>query len=192
MAGHQFDLIGQVRHNALPIGIPRLPYVRTSATLGVAPSLAIRDEDTGAPLLDVEVWRWRVYRTPTDPLLVELHWRPTQERGTPFFRPTVGPDASIELKHLTAAMERWRLLRQFERIQSKPGPKQGTVKGQKYKTRPDWLAAIRERVLTRPTHHAADDVTIALWLGISPSQLYALMKRWGPPRTLNDLREGNF
>ncbi len=59
----------------------------------------------------------------------------------------------------------------------KRGPTPGTVKAQKYKTRPAWLA---------------DDWQFAEWLGISTSQLYALMKRWGPPRTLDDLREGNF
>jgi len=72
----------------------------------------------------------------------------------------------------------------------RPGPKPGTVA--KFKTRPEWLDAIRERVLTKRTLATADDDTIAHWLGISSSLLYDLMKRWGPPRTIKDLREGNF
>ncbi len=86
----------------------------------------------------------------------------------------------------------WDALREYEGIRSRPGPKPGTVKAQKYKTRSQWLAAIREHVMIRQTRVTADDWQFAEWLGISTSQLYVLMQRWGPPRTLNDLREGNF
>jgi len=74
----------------------------------------------------------------------------------------------------------------------KPGPKPGTVKAQKYKTRPEWLAAIREHVMPKRTVLTADDDTIAHWLGISRTLLYDLMKRWGPPRKIDDLKHGRF
>lgn len=74
----------------------------------------------------------------------------------------------------------------------KPGPTPGTVKAQRYKSAELWRAAIREKVLSKTTRLVADDGTIAHWLGISPTTLYDLLKRWGPPRTLEELRNGKF
>lgn len=84
-----------------------------------------------------------------------------------------------------------KALRALEMDLRRPGPRPGT--GAKYKTAAEWRQAIRWKVLPKTTRLAADDETIAYWLGISSTLMYELMARpgWGPS-TLEDLRNGKF
>jgi hypothetical protein len=79
--------------------------------------------------------------------------------------------------------------RWLETIKRKPGPEQGA--GAKYPTPEAWHAAIRAKVLTRPSRAAVPEETIADWLGIRRSLMFELMATWGPS-TLEDLRNGKF
>jgi len=131
--------------------------------------------------LTVEVW-W--HEIPIGASLRALH---VFEALTGTMRKSVeviGDDWEWDVARIT------RGLRALDMTVVRPGPKPGT--GARFKTRADWLKAIRERVLPRHSLNTADDDAIAAWLNISRSKLFELMKRWPPPRTLEDLREGRF
>ncbi len=85
-----------------------------------------------------------------------------------------------------------RAARTVAGIRVVPGPKPGTVKGEKYKTPEEWYAALNEHVRPRSKRVTADEHWFAARLDISKSHLYVLMDRWGPPGKIKDLREGNF
>jgi hypothetical protein len=132
----------------------------------------------------VQLWRcWAQHEG--SPLKAEQLWIP----GESELCSIRGMEHHHTLDQYRKAREAFLLLRGIE-YATKPGPKPGT--GAKYSTRESWHRAVREKMLTmHNTWPSAKDWQLTGWFGISERLLYDLMQRWGP-KTLDDLRAGNF
>lgn len=174
--GYAFDLFGLV----VPAGADASrcpPEMLYPLTMDFGPEL-------GPPRSIVLLVYTARMMKPDVPIRGQAEWRPGW-RKVEYSYVGVTPGGDNRTKVADDGLRLFRGMRLPKR-----GPKPGTVA--KFKTREAWLEAIRERVLNRRTLATADDETIAHWLGISSSLLYELFKRWGPPRSMPDLREGNF
>lgn len=148
-------------------------------------------------------WSWKIAMPDGTLLAIEVWWLQVPISPSLSALRIFSPNTGESRRSIEVFSDRWDdewngrvaaraklALKALDMLPTTPGPKAGTVA--KFKSREQWLDAIRSKVMTRQTRATANDERIAAWLGISPSLLYDLMRRWGPPRNLDELRAGNF